>query len=96
MPYWSEDPSGVLLVFHVLPNAPRTQIVGLHGEALKLKVHAPPVDGKANDEIVAFLSEASGLAKSRIRIVSGELGKSKRVKFEGIGWDELKRRMKLP
>ena len=60
---------------HVLPNAPKSQIIGPHGESLKIKINAPPIDGKANQEIVRFFSELLDVAKTSMEVVKG--GKSK-------------------
>jgi hypothetical protein len=95
MPSWFEDPAGVLLTLHVLPNAPKSQIIGVHGKALKVKIHAPPVDGKANDEIIRFFSKELGIAKNRVQIISGNLSKSKRIRIEGLTWSEVKEKLKL-
>ena len=96
MPYWKEDPEGVLLSLHVIPNAPRTQIVGLHGEALKIRVHAPPVEGKANEEIIRFFAQELGLAKSKLEIASGELSRSKKIRIKAATWLRIKERLSLP
>lgn len=96
MSYWSEDPTGVLLRLHCLPNAPKTQIVGIHGESLKLKIHAPPVDGKANLEIIRFFAEELGLPKNRLDILSGEKSKGKSLRIQGLSWNEIKAKLSLP
>ena len=84
MKFLIEDPTGVLLILHVLPNAPKSQIIGLHGEVLKIKIQAPPVDGKANQEIQNFLSRFFEIAKNRVVIVGGETARAKRVRREGL------------
>lgn len=76
--------NGVLLKLHIQPGAKRTEFVGLHGEAYKLRIHAPPVDGKANKMIQTFLSDFFGIAKSSVQIISGETGRLKTVYLEGI------------
>jgi uncharacterized protein (TIGR00251 family) len=71
---------GVVLTLHIQPGAKRTEIVGLHGEALKIRLAAPPVDGKANAALLAFIAERLGVAKSQVELVSGETSRAKRVK----------------
>jgi hypothetical protein len=70
---------GWLLAIHVQPGAKRTAAAGLHGTALKVRVAAPPVEGKANAALEAFVAERLGVAKSRVRVVKGELAREKRV-----------------
>jgi len=68
----------------VHPRARRTAVTGRLGEAWKLDLAAPPVDGKANEECAAFFAELAGVAKSRVRIVSGATGRLKLVEVEGV------------
>jgi hypothetical protein len=71
---------GVVLNLHIQPGAKKTEIVGRHGEALKIRLAAPPVDGKANACLLAFLAERLGLPRAQIELVSGETSRAKRVK----------------
>ena len=68
---------------HVQPGARKSGIAGLHGDALKVKVAAPAAENKANAELVAFLSEALGVAKSSITIRHGATGRRKVVEVTG-------------
>ncbi|MEO8593656.1 MAG: DUF167 domain-containing protein [Candidatus Solibacter sp.] len=68
----------------VHPRAKRTALAGKLGEAWKLSLAAPPVDGKANDECVRFFAEFAGVPRSRVRIVNGITSRSKLVEIEGI------------
>lgn len=70
---------GWLLAIHVQPGAKRTGVAGLHGSALKVRVAAPPVGGKANAALEAFIADSLGIARSRVRIVRGELSREKRI-----------------
>lgn len=63
----------------VVPNASITEIVGMHDGALKIRLAAPPVDGKANEELIRFLAKKLDLAPSEISINKGATGKRKRV-----------------
>ncbi len=75
MKFISLTKGGINVNLHVLPNAPKSQIIGPHGESLKIKINAPPIDGKANQEIVRFFSELLDVAKTSMEVVKG--GKSK-------------------
>jgi uncharacterized protein (TIGR00251 family) len=71
---------GTLLSLHVSPGAKRTTVEGLYGEsAIKLKVAAPPVDGRANAEVERFLSKLLGVPRSDVTIIRGVSGRDKTV-----------------
>ena len=73
----------------VHPRARRTAITGHLGEAYKLDLAAPPVDGKANEECLRFFAELARVPRSRVRIVSGQTGRRKLVEIEGVGQTDL-------
>jgi uncharacterized protein (TIGR00251 family) len=75
----------------VHPRAKRTGIAGRFGEAWKLDLAAPPVDGKANDECIRFFAELTRVPRSRVRIVSGATARLKVVDVEGIAQEDLER-----
>jgi len=77
----------------VHPRAKRTGITGRFGEAYKLDVAAPPVDGKANEECVRFFADLTGVPRARVRIVTGETGRMKVVEVEGVAQVELEQRL---
>ncbi|HEU5358352.1 MAG TPA: DUF167 family protein [Gemmatimonadales bacterium] len=76
--------SGVLLRLHVQPRASRTEVIGLHGDAVKVRLAAPPVDGAANDELVRFLARTLGVPSGAVTIVAGASGRRKQVMVAGI------------
>ena len=75
---------GVVIAVQVQPRASRTEYAGRHGEAIKIRIAAPPVDGEANDELVRFLARHLGVARGRITIGAGATGKRKRVRIDGV------------
>jgi hypothetical protein len=79
------------LTIKVHPRAKRTAITGRHGDAWKVALAAPPVDGKANEECVRFFALLAGVTRSRVRIVMGLTSRLKVVEIEGISQDELER-----
>ena len=84
MPTWlTEKPDHLVLTLRVQPGAKRTEVVGTHGDALKLRLAAPPVDGKANEVLVAFLAEAFGVAVRNVSLLTGHSSRSKRVRVDG-------------
>ena len=69
---------------HVQPRSKRTEIAGIHGTALKVRLHSPPVDGAANEELILFLAAALGVSRRAVRIVSGQSSRIKTVEVEGV------------
>ncbi|MBV8732655.1 MAG: DUF167 domain-containing protein [Acidobacteriia bacterium] len=72
------------LTVKVHPRAKRSAFTGRLGEAWKLDLAAPPIDGKANEECVRFLAEFAGVPRSRVRIVTGFTSRTKVVEVEGV------------
>ncbi|BBB24839.1 DUF167 domain-containing protein [Amphritea japonica] len=77
---WQND--NLILNCHLQPKASSDAIVGLHAESVKIRITAPPIEGKANAHLVKFLAKQFGVAKSAVSILSGELGRQKRVRIE--------------
>jgi uncharacterized protein len=77
----------------VHPRARRTRLCGRVGDAWKLELAAPPVDGKANEACVKFLAELAGVPRSRVRIVLGHAGRLKVVEIEGVPQETMEDRM---
>lgn len=74
--------NSLILTCHLQPKASKTEVVGLHGDALKIRIKAPPVDGKANLELVKFLAKEFAVNKRAVSLVSGELSRHKRVRID--------------
>jgi len=77
----------------VRPRARRSAITGRLGEAWKLDLAAPPVEGKANEECVRFLAELAGVPRSHVRIISGASSRTKVVEIAGVEQEALTSRM---
>jgi len=69
---------------HVQPRASRSEIAGIHGDALKVRLAAPPVDGAANAALVELLSSAFAIPRRAVRILAGESSRSKLVECDGV------------
>ncbi len=78
------DGDGVILNLHIQPGAKKTEIVGLHGAALKIRLAAPPVDGKANAALLAFIATKLGTGRTALEIVGGQTSRAKRVRVTGV------------
>ncbi|TKB92592.1 MAG: YggU family protein [Nitrospira sp.] len=75
---------GAILTVHIQPKASTTECVGIHGNAIKIRVAAPPVDGAANDELIRFLAQTLVLPLAAVHIESGNGGRHKRVRLRGV------------
>lgn len=71
----------LILDVHVQPRASRDEITGYHGERLKIRIKAPPVDGKANQYLIGFMADVFGVPKRNVELLAGETGRDKRLKI---------------
>ena len=92
MSWYRWDGEDLILACHLQPKASKDEFAGLHGDRLKIRLTAPPVEGKANAHLLAFLAKAFGVPKSQVSLESGELNRQKRVRIarprrlpEGLG-----------
>ena len=69
----------VIVSLHIQPGAKKTVVVGPHGDALKIRLAAPPVDGKANAALLAFIAEKVGTGRTAVELISGQTSRAKRV-----------------
>jgi uncharacterized protein len=68
---------------HVQPRASRSEIIGQHGAALKVRLQAPPVDGAANEALVHLLADSLGVSRRSVRVVAGATSRTKTVEVDG-------------
>ena len=83
-PTLRDGPQGVIIIAHVQPNAAQTEYAGVHGDALKFRVAAPPVEGAANEALCAFLADRFGIPRSAVTIQAGHGARRKRVMLKGV------------
>jgi hypothetical protein len=86
-------PSSCRLAVKAIPNAPRDAIVGWLGETLKVKVHAPALDGRANEALCAFMAEALGVPKGAVTLAQGAKSRQKLVDIRGLGLADVRARL---
>jgi uncharacterized protein (TIGR00251 family) len=86
---------GAILTVHLQPRASTTEYVGIHGDAIKIRVAAPPVDGAANDELIRFLARQLSIPTASVRIHSGASGRHKRVLVKGVAAELVLARLNL-
>ena len=75
---------GVRIRLHIQPRASRTEVVGVYGDALKIRIAAPPVDGAANVELVRFLAETLAVPSRQVEVVSGQTSRIKTAVIAGV------------
>jgi uncharacterized protein (TIGR00251 family) len=80
----SEGPGAIVLRVRVQPGAGRASVTGRHGDALGVKVAAPPIGGRANAECLEFVAELFGVRKSEVALVSGDKSRQKRIRITGL------------
>ncbi|MDR2112822.1 MAG: DUF167 domain-containing protein [Candidatus Accumulibacter sp.] len=76
--------AAITLTLHVQPGARKTEIAGEHGGALKIRLAAPPVDGKANAALIEFVASRLDLPKSAVHLVSGQTSRRKILEIDAI------------
>jgi uncharacterized protein (TIGR00251 family) len=81
------------IAVHAQPGAGRTQVVGRHGDAVKIRVAAPPEAGRANDALAGVLAEAFGVAAKDVELVSGQASRQKRFRVAGVAPDDVEQRV---
>jgi len=78
-PWLARTPAGWTIAVHVQPGAKRTAVAGIHGERLKIRIAAPPIEGRANAAIVAFIAERLGVPRARVSVARGERSRDKLI-----------------
>ena len=90
-----ETAEGVTLAVRAQPGAKKTAIAGIYGEGdsaqLKIAIHAPPIEGRANHALIAFLADLFSLVRRDVMLVSGETNRSKVVLLRGVALDRARR-----
>jgi uncharacterized protein (TIGR00251 family) len=77
-------PPSCTLSIKAIPNAPRSEVVGWLGDALKVKVHAPPVEGKANEALCEFVADTLGLPRRAVAVLRGDTSRLKVLRIDGL------------
>jgi uncharacterized protein (TIGR00251 family) len=85
----------VVVRVHVQPGAGRTAVTGRHGDALKVKVGAPPEGGRANTAVLALMAETLGVPVASVALVGGATSRAKRVRVSGVAPADVERRLEL-
>ena len=86
---------GCTLTIKAIPNAPRSAVIGWLGEALKVKVHAPAVEGRANEALCEFLADTLGIPRRDVRVLRGQTSRQKVLAIDGLELAAVKSRLGL-
>jgi uncharacterized protein (TIGR00251 family) len=87
----TEHRGSLRFAVRVQPRASRSEIVGLHGDALKVRLTAPPIDGAANVALVELLADVLGVPLNSVRIVTGGTSRGKVVEVDGVSVENIRR-----
>ena len=79
-----ESKRGAILTIHVVPRSARNEIAGIHGDALKVRLKAPPVEGAANAALIAFIAETLDVLPRQVKIISGHSSRHKVLSVSGL------------
>jgi uncharacterized protein (TIGR00251 family) len=93
MTMFKESNGAVTFAIKVLPRASRNQVSGIEGDAVKIRLHAPPVEGKANAALIEFLAEILGVRRAQIEMVSGQTSRHKLVRVRGMTAREIESKL---
>lgn len=85
----SESEEGIVFQVRVVPRSSRSEMAGIQGDSLKVRLKAPPVEGRANEECIRFLAGLLGVKKDRVRILSGLKSKTKTIAVSGLQKKDL-------
>ena len=88
-------PDGCVIAVRATPNAPRSEIAGIVEDAIKIRIKAPPVEGKANKVLVEFLAETLDLRRRDVELLRGETGRNKQLLIRSLSPDQLRTRLNL-
>ncbi len=95
MEWINETPTGLELHIRAMPRASKNEIQGLHDGALKIRLTTPPIDGKANQALIKFLSKTLHISKTQIELTQGETSRNKTLRISGLSKNELQERLSV-
>jgi uncharacterized protein len=90
-----DSPAGATFAVKVHPRARRNAITGQVGDALKLALTAPPVDGRANEACIEFFADLLDVPRSSVTIAAGQSGRNKVIRIAGLSAEEVRQRLKI-
>jgi uncharacterized protein len=95
MRWMQETTEGVVLILRIVPRASKDAVQGVLGDALKVRLQAPPIEGRANEALIRFLSEQLDVPPRNLCLLSGATGRAKRVLVKGLRAETVRARLGL-
>ena len=93
MEWMNETSNGIELKIRAVPRASKNEIQGVHDHALKIRLTTPPIDGKANQALIKFLSKTLHISKSQVQLVRGEISRHKTVRVLGLSTEYISEKL---
>lgn len=93
MTWLRETSDGLLISVRAVPHAPKNQVIGVQGDSVKIRLKAPPVEGKANEVLVLFLSEVLRIPRKQIHLAGGTTSRNKSIRITGLVAQDLATRL---
>jgi len=93
---WIREEDGAVIMNVLLqPRASKNELVGIHGDCLKIKITSPPVENKANKKLCEFLSKLIGVGKGRVEVIGGHKARIKKVRISDSTLEEVRKKLSL-
>ena len=83
------DGDGTVITMRLQPGAKRSAVCGMYGDAVKVAIQAPPVDGKANAALREFLADKLGVPQGAVTLLTGQTGRGKRIRISGLAPEQV-------
>lgn len=95
IPLSRQGDGAVCFAVKLVPRASKSEITGIEGDAVKMRVKAPPVEGKANEALIRFLADVLDVSRSQVEIVSGHASRKKVVRIRGVSTDRIEKALSI-
>ncbi len=91
--FYDTKGDGIILRVHLQPRAKKNEIVGIHGDSIKIRLKAPPVDGKANEEARRFLAKVLGIKRQQVILKTGTTSRSKSFLIKDVDLNTIEKKL---
>ena len=86
-------PGGVRIEIHVQPGASRSEVAGLHGARIKVRIKSPPIEGRANAAVIAWMAEQLGVPRRAVHLIRGDKSREKMIEVEGVTVEQAREKL---
>ncbi len=91
--FYDAKRDGIILRVHLQPRAKKNEIIGIHGDSIKIRLKAPPVDGKANEEARRFLAKVLGIKRQQVILKTGTTSRSKSFLIKDVDLNTIEKKL---